>query len=142
VTLISADDLPRQGVAERLLHRMRQTPKRKPKRQDNGIYLDGVGLHQCGLPLATRDGSQSTLSMGDNNHAVVVTDDRIQVRTRVQTALSLSMQGLIGPPGRTHALAVGTNELGDAVFTGLMLVDDGRHDRVLLIFTRLRPAVV
>lgn len=136
---ISAGDLPCWGVVKRLPISMRHTPRRKPKRRDHGIYLDGVGLHQCGLPLATRDGSQSTISMGDNNHSVLVTDDRIEVTTRVQTALSLVTQGLIGPPGRTHALAVGMKEFGDGVYAGLALVDDGRHDRVVLVFTRVRP---
>ncbi len=119
---------------------MRHLPKRKPKRRDTGIYLDGIGLHQCGLPLATRDGRQSTISMGDNNHSVLVTDDRIGVTTRVQTALSLSMQGLIGPLGRTHMLAVGMKELGEGVFAGLTLVDDGRNDRVRLRLARSRAA--
>ena len=62
--------------------------------------------------------------MGDNNHSVLVTDDRIEVTTRVQTAL-----------------AVGAKELGDGVYAGLALVDDGRHDRVVLAFTRIRPAL-
>ena len=120
---------------------MRHTPKRKPNRRANGIYLDGAGLHQCGLPMAMQDGRQSTLSMGDNNHSALVMDDRIEVTTRVQAALSLSLQGLIGPPGRTYALAIGMNELAEVVFTGLTLVDDGRHDRVMMAFTRLRPAL-
>jgi hypothetical protein len=117
---------------------MSRTLKQKPKRQDNGIYLDGVGLHQCGLPMAGRDGRQSTISMGDNNHSIVVMDDRIELTTRVQTALSLVLQGLIGTPARTHVLAVGRQDVGEGAFTGMALVDDGRHDRVVLAFARLK----
>jgi hypothetical protein len=113
-----------------------RSSKLKLKRRDNGIYLDGVGLHQCGLPMAGRDGRESTISMGDNNHSLVVMDDRIELTTRVQTALSLVLQGLIGTPGRTHVLAVGMQDVGAGTFAGLTLVDDGRHDRVVLKFTR------
>lgn len=118
----------------------RPRPRTRPKRQANGIYVDDLGLHQCSLPLEGQRGTQGSLAMGDNNHAIVVADDRVVITTRVQTVLSLYVQGLLGEKDRVHRLAVGLNELGDATYAGLILTDDHRHDRVRLIFNRVHAA--
>ena len=119
---------------------MSKLPKKRSKRTPKGIYIDGIGLHQCGLPFESSVGTVSTLSMGDNNHSVLVREDRIDITTRVQTALSLFMQGFLGQSGRLHRVAVGDKELGEGAFVGLTLVDDGRYDRVRLMFTHIRQA--
>lgn len=119
---------------------MSKLPKTRLKRIPKGIYIDGIGLHQCGLPLESSVGTLSKLCMGDNNHAVFVRDDCIVITTRVKTALSLFIQGFIGQSGRLHRVAAGNKELGEGAFVGLMLVDDGRHDQVRLMFTHIRQA--
>lgn len=115
-------------------------PRARPKRQANGIYVDDIGLHQCALPLEGQLGSLSSISMGDNNHAILVTDDNLVITTRVQTALSMYMQGLLGEKGKVHRLAVGLKELGDAAYAGLILTNDNRYDRVRLMFNRVHAA--
>lgn len=118
----------------------RFVPKETAQRRSNGIYIDGIGLHQCGLPVESHDGMIHTMAMGDNNHAVLVRDDRIEVTTRVQTVLSMYMQGVIGQSGRTHRLAVGEQDLGDGTYAGLQLTADSYGDRVRLLFRLVRPA--
>ncbi len=112
--------------------------KESARRRSDGIYIDGIGLHQCGLPIESHDGLIHTLAMGDNNHAISVQDDRIEVTTRIQTALSLYMQGLLGKAEHIHRLAVGAQEVGEGMYVGLQLTDDNRHDRIRLLFRRIR----
>ena len=122
---------------------MNKLPKTRSKRRPSGIYIDGIGLHQCGLPLESASPTTSTLCMGDNNHSVLVQENRLVITTRVQTVLSLCMQGFLSQSanGRLYHVAAGTKELGEFTFAGLTLVDGDCHDHMRLMFTHIRQAM-
>lgn len=117
-----------------------KAPRRRQRRRENCIYLDGMGLHQCGLPCVGYGGQQSTISLGDGNHSILVTDQRIEVTTRLLTALSLTMNGVLGQVGLIHQVAVHNRELGEARYLGLHLTSDPRYDIVQLVFERIHAA--
>jgi hypothetical protein len=126
--------------ADHVLMATKKSIKLQPKRKDNGIYIDGIGLHQCGLPMITSYSSNSSIMMGDNNHSILVKDDIIEITTHMMTALSMYKQGFLGPDGRIHRIAVGKTEIGDGALVKVAVSDYGRYDKVILIFTRILPA--
>lgn len=117
-------------------------PRRRTRRKPTGIYLNGVCLDDAGLPLESRVGSLCSMRWTENNHALLVKPDQILITTRVQTVLSLYAQGVLGAVGAIYRVAVGGDDLGEAAFVGMMLLDDGRHDRIRLTFSRIHPAEV
>jgi hypothetical protein len=115
-------------------------PKKQRKRKPKEVYIDGIGLHQWSLPLEMAGGGMARISLGDNNHAVLVTDQEIRVSTKILTVLAMTLQGAFGKEGRIHSLAVFDRDLGDGIFVGLRIASDPRADTIQLLFTRINPA--
>ncbi len=114
-----------------------RTARSRSQRNPKGVYLDGIGLHQCALPVDWRGEGTCSVAKADNYHSVFANDTQIVITTSALTSLSLYVQGFLGQMGRIHQIAAADQELGSGSYTGLLVVDEPDRAKVRLCFNRV-----